>query len=201
MKNVSRTFLAIYSIIVTLGLILSLSAFKNLKNSFEEIDVKRLNVVDEKGNKIMVLTNKDRMPFPILNGKEYKRDINPSGLVFYNDKGNECGGLGIVNVPEGEKIAFVLDYSTVDGIAMYKTESSDGSYVDAGFSINDPNPEGQIGDAVNRIDLSNKNKTAGLILKDTNGTERLKLFVQPDGTPKIQILDHKGIIIKELTEK
>src|SRR5690606_12995121 len=151
-------------------------------------------IVDEKNNKIMVLTNKDRMPSPILNGKEYQRDINPSGLVFYNDKGNECGGLGIVNVPEGEKIAFVLDYSTVDGIAMYKTESIDGSYVDAGFSINDANPEGQIGDAVNRIELSNKNKTAVLILKDNNGAERIKLFVQPDGTPKIQILDSQGNI-------
>ncbi|MCC5916600.1 MAG: hypothetical protein JJU02_04660 [Cryomorphaceae bacterium] len=201
MKNTSKTFLVIYSVIVTIGLVLSLGAFKNLKDSFEEIDVKKLNITDEEGNKIMVLTNKERMPYPILNGKEYERDVNPSGFVLYNDKGNEVGGLGIVNAPEGEKIAFVLDYSTVDGIAMYKTESSDGSYVDAGFSINDANPEGQIGDAVNRVDLSNRNKTAGLTLKDANGADRLKLFVQPDGTPKIQFLDENGNVVNELSEK
>jgi len=37
---------------------LSLFAFKNLNDSIEEIDVKKLSIVDENGNKIMVLSIK-----------------------------------------------------------------------------------------------------------------------------------------------
>lgn len=198
MNKIKTICLGFYSAIVTIGLVFSLMAFKNLKESFEEIDVRRINIVDEKGQRIFVLANKDKFPAPFLNGKEYKRDINPAGFVLYNDKGNECGGLGFVNVPEGEKIAFVLDYATVDGIAMYKTESTDGKYIDAGFSINDPNPTGQIGDAVNRVELSNTNKTAGLILRDSKGKPKIKILVTDDGTPKILVLDNEGNIVKDL---
>lgn len=198
MDRIKKTALALYSGVVTIGLLFSLMAFQNLRESFEEIDARKITIVNEEGQRVLVMANREKFPLPFLNGKEHQRDINPSGLVFYDDKGNECGGLGVVNVPEGEKIAFVLDYATVDGIAMYKTETTDGSYVDAGFSINDPNPSGQIGDAVNRVELSNTNKTAGLILRDSRGKARIKILVTEEGTPKIQLLDTTGKVMKDL---
>lgn len=67
----------------------------NETNSFEEINVKRINIVDEDGTIRMALTNKKRFPAPLeVDGKEVPRDMNPSaGIVFYNDEGFECGAL------------------------------------------------------------------------------------------------------------
>lgn len=79
MKNQKTTFLILYASIVTIGLILSLFAFKNLKTSFEEIETQKISIVDGEGNRVMILANRDQMPQPFLDGKEYKRDINPSG--------------------------------------------------------------------------------------------------------------------------
>lgn len=65
------------------------------KNNFDEINVKRINIVDEDGTIRMALTNKERQPAPIeIDGKKVPRDLKPSaGIIFYNDEGIECGGL------------------------------------------------------------------------------------------------------------
>jgi hypothetical protein len=195
-EKLSR-FTIIYSTIVTIGLVFSCLAFIFYKSNLETISVKKLVIIDEEGKPSLVLANKKLMPMPILDGKEYERDINPSGLVIYNNKGNECGGFGVVNVPEGEKIVFALDYATSDAIALYKTESSDGTYYSSGLGINDPNPNGQIGDAINRINLESSNKNASLEIKDSKGIIRIKITVE-DSIPKFLIYDDKGILLKNL---
>lgn len=62
---------------------------------FEEINVKRINILDEDGTIRMAISNKQRFPAPlILEGRDVPRDGNASaGIVFYNDDGYECGGL------------------------------------------------------------------------------------------------------------
>jgi hypothetical protein len=62
---------------------------------FDEINVKRINIVDEDGTVRMTLTNKKRFPAPlVVDGQEVPRELNPSaGIVFYNDEGYECGAL------------------------------------------------------------------------------------------------------------
>jgi hypothetical protein len=51
----------------------------------------------------MVLSNKERAPDAMINGKSYPRQGgNSPGIVFYNDKGDECGGL-VFSGDEGGK--------------------------------------------------------------------------------------------------
>jgi hypothetical protein len=61
---------------------------------FTEIDVERINIIMPDGRKEMVLSNRLRIPDPIVGGKEVKRD-GPArpGLIFYDETGNENGGL------------------------------------------------------------------------------------------------------------
>ncbi len=86
----------------------------------------------------------------------------------------------------------------MDGIAICKMESSEGDYVKVGFMINDPNPKDKIGDAISRVELSNENKTAALFLKDANGNTRIRMMVNAEGQPKIEVLSEKGEVVKDL---
>ena len=64
------------------------------KQRFEEIDVERINLVGKDGRVQLVLANKERLPDPVIDGKTLKRSGLPTpGLIFYNDEGDECGGL------------------------------------------------------------------------------------------------------------
>ncbi|WP_139362059.1 hypothetical protein [Hymenobacter sp. CRA2] len=61
---------------------------------FGEISVERLNLVERDGTVKMLMSNKERFPQGVtVDGKhiDYKRE-HP-GMLFYNDKGEECGGL------------------------------------------------------------------------------------------------------------
>ena len=62
---------------------------------FEEIDVQRINVLDADGTVRMVITGKDKVPDPVIAGRQVKGRQGPkvAGIVFYNDDGDECGGL------------------------------------------------------------------------------------------------------------
>ena len=59
----------------------------------DELTVQRLNVVDANGTLRMVLSNKDRMHPGVMDGKVIDRPRPVAGLLFFNDVGDEVGGL------------------------------------------------------------------------------------------------------------
>jgi hypothetical protein len=65
------------------------------KNRFEEIDVERINIVEKDGKIKLVISNKERFPDPFIDGKSYplRQGGKTAGMIFYNEKGDECGGL------------------------------------------------------------------------------------------------------------
>ena len=58
----------------------------------ENLRVRRLAVVDEKGIERVVMSAP--LPEPVINGKVGKRDTPMSGLLIYDPNGNERGGYG-----------------------------------------------------------------------------------------------------------
>ena len=59
------------------------------------LDVERINVVEPDGTLRLTISNSARLPDPILDGKAYPlRQGHPAaGLVFFNDAGDEQGGM------------------------------------------------------------------------------------------------------------
>ncbi len=75
---------------------LLLSGFQNRKQKFQELDVERLNIVEADGKLRMTISNKERVPEPIINGKTFvgaRKGSKSAGMIFFNDEGDECGGL------------------------------------------------------------------------------------------------------------
>ena len=86
-----------YIIAATIFGVLGMAAFARAvqKPRFDEIDVERINVIAPDGTPRLVISNAERAPDVIINGKRYHRSgSNEAGMIFYNEEGSENGGMG-----------------------------------------------------------------------------------------------------------
>src|SRR5262245_43606365 len=76
-------------------LFLGLTSMRQSSNTqrIDELTVERLNVVDANGTLRLVLSNKDRMHPGAMDGKTINRPRPDAGLIFFNDVGDEIGGI------------------------------------------------------------------------------------------------------------
>jgi hypothetical protein len=89
-------FLRVYAIATSLGvLVLAAAAVRQAgtPQNLGEIKVERINVVDANGTLRMVISNKDRMHPGVFDGKMIDRPRPVAGMIFFNDEGDEAGGL------------------------------------------------------------------------------------------------------------
>src|SRR5688500_5818788 len=75
--------------------VLGTAAFRqgNTVGKFDEITVGRINVADADGTLRLVISNKDRMHPGMMDGKTIDRPRPVAGLLFFNEEGDEVGGL------------------------------------------------------------------------------------------------------------
>src|SRR5438067_5665474 len=87
-----RIYVAVLSLVVV---VLATAAFRQAAKpqNLGEITVERINVVDANGTLRLVIANKDRMHPGVLDGVTIDRSRPVSGLIFFNDEGDEVGGL------------------------------------------------------------------------------------------------------------
>ena len=82
-------------------IILAGAAFTGLVRSapsptrFDVIDVGRINISEPDGTIRLAISNKARFPDPVIDGKTYplRSGAKPAGMIFFNDQGDEDGGL------------------------------------------------------------------------------------------------------------
>ena len=95
----SLRFLKAYAFVSTsVVVVLAIVAFREMQHAhFKEIDVQRINIVEPAGTLRMTISNHARMPDPVIGGKSYPLRSGTggagAGLIFFNDEGNENGGL------------------------------------------------------------------------------------------------------------
>ena len=229
-------FLKIYAMVLTLGcavFLLTAFAVQNKKQKFEEIDVERINIVEKDGKLKMVISNAARQDAGVVDGKPIpreKEDKRPAGMLFFNERGDEVGGLVFSgDTDKGQFGSLTFDKFRGDQtIAFQHLENEKGKYF-AGLSFNDENittPERianlealkKLPDAtarkaalkemqnkgeflVNRLAIGRgRDKSAFISLSDAKGKERIAISVAADGTPKINFLDETGKVIYSLPE-
>jgi hypothetical protein len=91
-------FLRLYVVVSSLVLVfLTTAALRQVgkPQNLGEITVERINVVDANGTLRLVIANKDRMHPGVMDGKVIDRPRPVAGLLFFNDEGDEVGGLTI----------------------------------------------------------------------------------------------------------
>lgn len=192
-KNFFQVFMVIYVIATTLLLIYSFTSDNAISTSFEEISVKRINIVDEDGHNRLVISNEELMPDPVIAGKEYKRMNAPAGIIFYDEKGDETGGIAISKINETGVRAIAFDYANADAIGLLTQEDLNGDNFRAGILINDKDLSGKPGSNISRMKLTTENGNAGLIINGPNEKPKISIVVDSLGNPSIQVFDKNGV--------
>jgi len=94
-RRLRRTNAAAIGLLV----IVTASAFVQARapTKFDEIDVGRINVREPDGRLRLTISNHTRLPEVVVGGKSYPlrggTGVKSAGLIFFNDEGNEDGGL------------------------------------------------------------------------------------------------------------
>ena len=72
-------------------------AQSNQKQRFTELDVERINIIEANGTVKLVIANRERAPDQVMEGQSRPRaaDNKSPGITFFDDAGDEAGGLKI----------------------------------------------------------------------------------------------------------
>ena len=153
-------FLHAYAATTTIVLcVLAASAFRQVSKgtNMGEITVERINVVDRDGTLRLVISNKDRMHPGVIGGKTLQRPRPYAGLLFFNDQGDETGGLTFRGREEnGHRVAdsgLMFDQLGQDQTIGFDYTEQDRQR-SAGFKVWD-RPESPLADLVDQVNAAN----------------------------------------------
>ncbi len=180
--RLTRTLVVGLTLIV---LVMLASAYtKSSQATFDEITAQRLNIVEADGTRRVLVTSSGRAPGPIINGKEGKRKFSVGGMILYDRKGNEQGGIAMsdsTDSPRNTTAMNMLDYEKSEAVGMFRTIDAAGQ-ASAGIILNDaPPPSASMRDSITvnrgRIRLQNPDQNAEILLSDKEGRTRIQLRV------------------------
>lgn len=152
-------FLRAYAVLSSLVLaVLCTAAFTQSTQKFGHVSVERLDVVDANGTLRMVISNKDRMHPGVIDGVTIDRPRPVAGMLFFNESGDEVGGLTYTGVEtNGARRAnagLMFDQFKQDQTIGISYSESNGRR-SAGFQVWD-RAETSLGDLVRQLNAANK---------------------------------------------
>lgn len=168
----------------------------------EEITVRRINVVDKSGKIRFVISGE--LPDPVVRGERMQRDIVPAGIIWHDKDGNESGGLAVAPVSgwkgaskgKVRMITFDFTHQITDAVRLDTFESDDRETWSGGLTVFDRRPYAagpvESSQGKQRIHLGTQNGDAGLVVRDAEERERIRIGVNRDGAAIFEILDEKG---------
>lgn len=148
-------FLRAYAVVssVLFGFLLFAAFTKTDKATFSEIDVGRINIVEKGGKVKLVISNKELSPGAILSGRLLYEGGGRPGMIFYNEAGDECGGLTYDSgEKEGKYAAFgglAFDRHGQDQAVAIQYSEEQGKHVRAGLTVWD-RPDSPLTDFVDK---------------------------------------------------
>jgi len=196
----NQRFLTIYSGVLTVAFAVTILSGSSVTKptTFDEINVRRINVVEPDGTLRMVISDHAKLPGIIVRGKEQPFARPQAGLLFYNDEGSENGGLifgGRRNnkgeiVDSGGTLSFDK-YGANQIIQLIGVDDKDDRF--AGLSVTD-SLTGT--DTRRRVWVGRgEDGTATVNLMDAQGKKRIVIEVKADGSPSLSFLDAGGNFI------
>jgi hypothetical protein len=219
-----------YSVLVTTilaGLYVSQAMSGPSRLTYDEIDVRRINVRESNGTVRMIISGADTAPGGMVKGKEIPHpDRRSAGIIFYNDEGTENGGLIFGGAKKGGQVTnyghLSFDQYEQDQVVVLEQREENGART-AGLSFFDRpdaalpwdlvqrenTPEGHAeieklakagGFGHRRIFIGKTDDHISTVsLRDEKGRPRLVMKVTPDGSASIDFLDESGKTIRTLT--
>jgi hypothetical protein len=139
---------------------LSVTAFtqSNTTQRIDELTVQRLNVVDANGTLRFVLSNKDRMHPGVMDGVTISRPRPVAGMLFFNDEGDEVGGLTYTGSDDNGRRAnagIMFDQLKQDQTIGISYQEANGQR-SAGFQVWDRSDTVRLSELIAKLNAANK---------------------------------------------
>jgi hypothetical protein len=213
------TAYAVLSAIIISFFALSSFSQKDKNEKLDELTVKKITVIGEDNLPRMVLSNETRQHPGRMNGKEWEKRERPSGIIFFNNQGDECGGLVFQTKEKDGKIisgmSFTMDNYKDDQVLQILNDEyyADGkAYIKRGISINQFPVGSNIDERNNKLKelraiadkkerkekinklMEKEGSVNRLFIGKTKGNSSGLFLAGPDGSPKMMIyVDDKGV--------
>lgn len=193
----------------------------------EEIEAKRINIVDENGTRRLAIFNGDSFPELMMDGEVLQRSGNQqgaAGMIFFNESGDECGGLVYAN----SGAVFMFDQHKQDQIMGFSYDERPDGKREYGLNMwdrpdiplkeimtlvtpvitmengpekqkawNELEDKGLLG-AQRMFAGRTHDGTVSVSLSDKKGKTRLRLKVDGDDNPMIEFLNSRGEVVFRL---
>lgn len=191
---------------------------KKIEN-FDEINVKRINIIEKDGTIRMVISNKELQHSGRMDGKDFEKRERQAGMIFFNDLGDECGGLVYAadknkNGSVSSGMSMTFDKYRDDQVIqiLNAEEIKDGkTFSERGFKVNDYSDETSLAKRIafekelekitdekekkiKRREFYQKNGSKSLLfLGKTSGNSQGLFIADQKGQPKMMIyVNEKG---------
>ena len=163
-RSLHRQFLFLRAYAITSSLILvvlAAAAFRQASapSKSGEITVERLNVVDADGTLRMVLAGKDKMHPGVMDGVTIDRPRPVAGMLFFNDEGDEVGGLTYTGRAAGgpgrANAGLMFDQLKQDQTIGISYSEANGQR-SAGFQVWDRSDTVRLSELIRKLNSANK---------------------------------------------
>jgi len=163
-QSVRRQFLFLraYTIVTSTALVvMGAAAFSQNPPARDaaELTVQRLNIVDANGTLRMVLAGKDRMHPGVMDGVTIDRPRPVAGMLFFNDEGDEVGGLTYTGTVAGGRgranASLMFDQLKQDQTIGFAYSESNGQR-SAGFQVWDRSDTVRLSELIAKLNTANK---------------------------------------------
>jgi hypothetical protein len=201
----SRSVLFAYSVIATIMFAMVVAGRTSTPSSatFDQITVRRINLVEPDGTPRLVISNHASFPGMIVHGKERPYPRPFAGMLFYNNEGTETGGLvfgghkdssGQV-IDSGVSLTFDRYGAPQQIVQLAGIDDAQDRF--SGLAINGFTEAG-----VHNRRLwvgRDASDSASVALMDAQGRKRIVMQVLKDGTASLQFVDEHGKVVKQIT--
>jgi hypothetical protein len=161
-RSIRRQLRVLHAYVVStlvVFVVLAVSAFRQPPKSqnLGEITAERINIVDANGTLRLVISNKDRMHPGVIGGKVLQRPRPYAGFLFFNDQGDEAGGLTLTgreqNGSRAADAGLMFDQLGQDQTIGFDYTEQDGRR-SAAFKVWD-RPDAPLSDLVDKVNAAN----------------------------------------------
>jgi hypothetical protein len=217
------------SLVAALALLGAAQAVRQV--AFDSITVHRINVMDREGKLAMVIAGHDDEATPVIlgyTGHRAQGNNADNGIIFFNQKGDEQGGLIWSASPNRSESSNVLSFDTANTDQLLQVQDGDDQghhYADIVGWDRATGEDELIAPLLRKLDNAktpaqrmairqrmrsmakaptrfflgyDTSDVAQLVLADKSARPRVKLFVSPGGQAKLQFLDASGHVTYEL---
>jgi hypothetical protein len=199
--KVLRLFVIVLTVLV-LACIITLFALIRGSHDFTELTARRINIVEPDGRLALVISNHANQHPGAMDGKDLPARDRPAGMIFFNEEGDECGGLVYDGTKKEASFTWSVDQYKNDQIMQLQYQQDSGRRLSRsyGFKLWDRSDRFTLGQELDFFNSLPKNDTAALTAgidslrkKGFLGVERLFLGRTTDGETGLFLRDDRGV--------